>query len=198
MQHESEDDPYSLGLGTSAPEDLGEEVEKTNTKLENLKRQLDVIEKQKVRLDELQRRQDELDSGRAEMTDKLARALSVAEREYEEAQHRIEQLTSIRNSFTQHLRYIESINPKLWGADELPRELSTALGAIDDARADFNKARIKLDAHGSGIDLGAGAGGDEYGEAMGFADWVKNGFAFMLPLQITIVILFILWMMFRS
>jgi len=197
MPHD--DDPYSLGLGTSSQEDLGEEVEKTNAELEKLKRQLDLIERQKVRLDELRRRQDELDSGREEMMNKLTRALAAVEREYEDTQHRLEQLAGIQNSFTQHLRYIESINPKLWGADELPKELSMALSAIDDARADFVKAHAKLGERGHGTDFVDDGGEDgECGEAMGFGDWIKNGFAFTLPLQITGIILFILWMFFST
>ena len=155
-----------------------------------------------MRLDEQRRKRDELDSGRAEMFDKLTRALAAAEREYEETQHRLEQLTSIRNSFTQHLRYIESINPKLWGADELPKELGMALSAIDDARADYVKAHAKLGERGhggAGGDMGEDLGGDvEYGEPVSFGDGIKNGFAFTLPLQITAIILFILWMMFST
>jgi len=198
MPHD--DDPYSLGLGTSSQEDLGEEVEKTNTELEKLKRQLDLIERQKVRLDELRRRQDELDNGREEMINKLTRALAAVEREYEDAQHRLQQLAEIQNSFTQHLRYIESINSKAWGADELPKELSMALSAIDDARADFVKAHAKLgERGGAGGDMGEDFGGDgEFGEPMSFTDGIKNGFAFTLPLQITVVILFILWMIFST
>ena len=95
--------PY-LDLEEENTEDLGEEVQKTNTELEKLKRQLEDIEKQKLRLEELKKRQDELEAGRTEMTDKLTRSLVTVQREAEEAQKRLEQLNSIHNSFTQHLR----------------------------------------------------------------------------------------------
>ena len=49
--------PY-LDLEEENAEDLGEEVQKTNTELEKLKRQLEDIEKQKLRLEELKKRQD--------------------------------------------------------------------------------------------------------------------------------------------
>ena len=55
--------PY-LDLDEENAEDLGEEVQKTNTELEKLKRQLEDIEKQKLRLEELKKRQDELEVGR--------------------------------------------------------------------------------------------------------------------------------------
>ena len=139
--------PY-LDLEEENAEDLGEEVQKTNTELEKLKRQLEDIEKQKLRLEELKKRQDELEVGRSEMADKLTRSLVTVQREAEEAQKRLEQLNSIHNSFTQHLRYIEAINPKTWGAIDLPKELSKALSAVEDARVEYMKAQAKIAVEG--------------------------------------------------
>ncbi len=188
-------DPY-LELEEENAEDLGEEVQKTNTELEKLKRQLEDIEKQKQRLEELKRRQDELENGRSEMLDKLTRSLVTVERESEEAQKRLEQLQAIYNSFTQHLRYIESINAKSWGAAELPKELSKALSAVEDARADYNKAQAKI-AVDSPSEAAVGGSGyeQEYGSADSgnFMYWLKNGFAFTLPLLSLGVVGLLVW-----
>lgn len=193
-------DPY-LELDEAAPEDLSEEVEKTNTELEKLKRQLESIEKQKVRLEELRRRQDELENGRIEMIDKLTRSLASVQREQEDTQKRLEQLLAIQNSFTQHLRYIESINPKLWGANELPKELSKAISAVDDARADYTKAIAKI-AVNSPADQPAAAAyeGSEYlpvEDEKGFFYWLKSGFAFTLPVQILGIAALVIWVLSR-
>ena len=181
-------------------EDLGEEVQKTNTELEKLKRQLEDIEKQKLRLEELKKRQDELEVGRSEMADKLTRSLVTVQREAEEAQKRLEQLNSIHNSFTQHLRYIEAINPKAWGALDLPKELSKALSAVEDARVEYMKAQAKIAVEAS-PDLPVSSGlatsfDQEYGfpEERGFKYWAKSGFAFTLPLQIIGVLGLIIWL----
>jgi hypothetical protein len=192
--------PY-LDLEDENAEDLGEEVQKTNTELEKLKRQLEDIEKQKLRLEELKKRQDELEVGRSEMADKLTRSLVTVQREAEEAQKRLEQLNSIHNSFTQHLRYIEAINPKTWGAVDLPKELSKALSAVEDARVEYVKAQAKISVEGSGsqdVPLAAGLPGpfeQDYGypEERGFKYWAKSGFAFTLPLQIIGVLGLLLW-----
>ncbi len=177
-------DPY-LELAEDNPEDLGEEVQKTNTELEKLKRQLEDIEKQKVRLEELAQAPGELDTGRLDMIDKLTRSLVVVQREADETQKRIERLHSIHNSFTQHLRFIESINPKAWGTNELPKELSKALSAVEDARADYAKAQAKIQADSPSEACRSlpSAYADEYeadGQS-GFGYWLKNGFAFTLP-----------------
>jgi chromosome segregation ATPase len=181
-------------------EDLGEEVQKTNTELEKLKRQLEDIEKQKLRLEELKKRQDELEVGRSEMADKLTRSLVTVQREAEEAQKRLEQLNSIHNSFTQHLRYIEAINPKAWGALDLPKELSKALSAVEDARVEYMKAQAKIAVEAS-PDLPVSSGlatsfDQEYGfpEERGFKYWAKSGFAFTLPLQIIGILGLIIWL----
>ena len=186
-------DPY-LDLAEENPEDLGEEVQKTNTELEKLKRQLEDIEKQKVRLEELKRRQDELDNGRGDMMDKLTRSLVTVQREADEAQKRLEQLHNIHNSFTQHLRYIESINPKMWSAAELPKELSKALSAVEDARSEYVKAQAKITVDAP-VDPGVTGSYDEYGEIeeRGFNYWLKSGFAFTLPLQVIGVIGLLIW-----
>ena len=190
--------PY-LDLDEENAEDLGEEVQKTNTELEKLKRQLEDIEKQKLRLEELKKRQDELEVGRSEMADKLTRSLVTVQREAEEAQKRLEQLNSIHNSFTQHLRYIEAINPKTWGAVDLPKELSKALSAVEDARVEYMKAQAKIAVEGSpDIPAPVGLPGSfeqDYGytEERGFKYWIKSGFAFTLPLQILGVLGLIIW-----
>jgi hypothetical protein len=190
--------PY-LDLEEENVEDLGEEVQKTNTELEKLRRQLEDIEKQKLRLEELKKRQDELEVGRSEMVDKLTRSLVTVQREAEEAQKRLEQLNSIHNSFTQHLRYIEAINPKTWGAVDLPKELSKALSAVEDARVEFMKAQAKIAVEGS-PDVPApttlpSSFEQDYGyaEERGFKYWMKSGFAFTLPLQIIALLGLAVW-----
>lgn len=186
-------DPY-LELEEGA-EDLGEEVQKTNTELEKLKRQLEDIEKQKHRLEELKKRQEELENGRIEMIDKLTRSLVTVQRESDEAQKRLEQLNAIHNSFTQHLRYIESINAKSWGTAELPKELSKALSAVEDARADYAKAQAKIAPDAPVEASSVAAYEHEYAaDSTDFMVWLKNGFAFTLPLQVLGLIGLAVWL----
>src|SRR5215475_13657059 len=99
---------------TPAGEHLDSQVQKAQEQLLQLKRQQEQIEKQKRELEELSRRQEELDRGRAEMTDKLTRSLVVLEREAYNAQKRLEQIRTIRESFGQQLELIEAIDPKSW------------------------------------------------------------------------------------
>src|SRR5436853_3891575 len=141
----------------NSPEHLDSQMQKAQEQLLQLKRQQEQLEKQKRELEELSRRQEELEHGRAEMTDKLARALVVLEREAYNAQKRLEQLRATRESFGQHLELIEAIDPKSWSPADLHKELSRALSTVDDARTEYSEQRSRLQA--------ADEGGGEIGRA---------------------------------
>src|SRR5881392_4260124 len=127
-------------------ENLDSHVQKAQEQLLQLKRQQEQIEKQKRELEELSRRQEELDRGRADRIDKLTRSLVVPEREAYNAQKRLEQLRTTRESFGQHLELIEAIDPKSWNPADLHKELSRALSTVDDARTEYSEQRSRLQA----------------------------------------------------
>jgi predicted RNase H-like nuclease (RuvC/YqgF family) len=170
-----------------SPEHLDEQVQKAQEQLLQLKRQQDQIEKQKRELEELSRRQEELERGRAEMTDKLTRSLVVLEREAYDTQKRLEQLRAMRESFAQHLQLLEAIDPKSWNTADLHKELSRALSAVDDARAEFTQQRSRLQATGDGSgDTSLPEAAPEISRFAGggrsLAQWIQIGFALSLPL----------------
>lgn len=183
---ESEDlldlkDPDSL-------EQIEDKVQRAQEQLLQLKRQQDLIEKQKRELEELGRRQEQFQQGRQELVDNFTRALVVLDRERLDAQKRVEQLRSIHDSFIHHLDVIEAINPKNWDNSELAKELSRALSAVDDARAEYNRSRALISAESDDDVLASSASGEGYQPAVGnethfdFGYWLKCGFAFTLPL----------------
>ncbi|MDD5348872.1 MAG: hypothetical protein PHQ12_01555 [Chthoniobacteraceae bacterium] len=165
-------------------EQLDAQVQRAQEQLLSLKRQQDLIEKQKRELEELSRRQEQLQQGKTEMVEKFTRAAVVLERELYDSQKRVEQLREIQEAFSQHYNILESINPKGWGeGGDLNRELSKALSAVDDARAEFSKSLPKIQpespaaAYAGEEDLADGAG-----DGHDFGYWLKSGFAFTLPL----------------
>ena len=170
-------------------ERLDEQVQRAQEQLLQLKRQQEQIEKQKRELEELSRRQEQLQQGRTEMIEQFTRSLVVLEREAYDAQKRVEQLRSISESFIQHLEVLESINPKAWDAADINKELNKALSAVDDARAEFARSRAIIDADAN-QELLAPAVPEVYAAnasaaaKQDFVYWLKNGFAFTLPLLV--------------
>jgi hypothetical protein len=175
----SEEEPLS-------PEHLDSQVQKAQDQLLQLKRQQDQIEKQKRELEELSRKQEELERGRAEMSDKLTRSLVVLEREAYDAQKRLEQLRSMRESFGQHLELIEAIDPKSWNPADLHKELSRALSTVEGARVEFSQQRSRLQATSEGEEGEPLAAVEPVFSSGGrsILQWMKIGFAFSLPLII--------------
>jgi DNA repair exonuclease SbcCD ATPase subunit len=182
-----------------SPEHLDEQVQKAQEQLLQLKRQQEQIEKQKRELEELSRRQEELERGRADMTDKLTRSLVVLERETYDTQKRLEQVRGMRESFAQHLQLIEGIDPKSWNPADLHKELSRALSAVDDARAEFTQQRSRLqatDESGGETTLPEAASPLSFGAGRSLFQWMQIGLALSLPLIIFgfIALLLFFWM----
>lgn len=183
-----------------SPEHLDSQVQKAQEQLLHLKRQQEQIEKQKRELEELSRRQDELENGRAEMTDKLTRALVVLEREAYSEQNRLEQIRTARESFAQHLELVEAIDPRNWNPADLHKELSRALSTVEEARTEYNEQRSRLQA--GGVTAGdtslpdAAPNAHESNDGRSFFQWFQIGIALTLPLILfgIIALVIFLWM----
>lgn len=178
------DELLDLNESPSA-EELQNQVKRAQSELMQLRERQNQIEKEKIRLEELTRKQEELEHGRNEMADKLARAIVVVQRETEEAQRRLEQLNAIQDSFSEHLHNLDAIDPKSWNGRDLPKELTRALGTVDDARSAYARSHAKIapSAEVEPVMLGGEEGGFFHeGEDAGFVYWLRNGLAFTLPL----------------
>ena len=174
---------------SASPEQLDTQVQRAQEQLLQLKRQQEQIEKQKRELEELSRKQEDLEKGRADMIEKLTRSLVVIERETYETEKRVEQLRMTNATFAQHLDSLERINPKSWSNLDLHKELSKALSAVDDARAEYTKSLTKINAKADSevINPSALAVENRFDTTAGdesFTIWLKRGFAFTLPILI--------------
>ena len=151
----------------AAPNDqrIDREVQRAQEQLLSLKRQQETIERQKRELEELSRRQEELERGKGEMTEKLTRALVILDRQTTEAQKRVEQLRTTTEGFSNHLRALESIQPKTWAGPEMPKELNRALSLVDHAKSEFNQSRARLTTLDPNATNAAGEPTDERGGA---------------------------------
>ena len=169
-------------------EQIEDKVQRAQEQLLQLKRQQDQIEKQKRELEELGRRQEQFQLGRQEVVDNFTRALVVIDREHLEATKRVDLLNSIHDAYIHHLDVVEAINPKNWDNADLHKELSRALSAVDDGRAEYNRTRALISPAAPEEALADSAAAESYHIGSGqetpfeFLYWLKCGFAFTLPL----------------
>lgn len=174
-------------------EHLDEQVQKAQDELAQLRKRQELIERQKKELEEMSKRQDQFTAGRGELVEKLTRAVVVLEREKYEAQRRVETLESIDESFRTHLALLESIDPKDWEGQDLNKELTRALSAVDDARMEYGKNNPKIASEPAAEQMAAQ--GDSYSSEGGgrdFKEWLVMGFAFTLPLMVCVLILIVI------
>ncbi|MDZ4788544.1 MAG: hypothetical protein SH807_06355 [Blastochloris sp.] len=186
----------------SSLEDINHELREQQDRLLDLKRQQDEIERRKRELEELNKKRNELNAGKKMMREKLARAITVLERAEYEARKEIEQIQVTRQSFSEHLVLVESIEPSQWTPSNMDDELTRSLSQIDHARAIYNQSRAKIDAlNGQDIDLDAASRFNEAEAELeeesvvdtSFTELARRGFAFTLPLIIFLAVLFLIY-----
>ena len=143
--------PESSGPSLSVV-DLPPHREEVDSKLElarehllTLRRQQEELERQKGELEELRRRQEEYSRGRAEITDKLTRGLITVERQQAESQRLVELCATTVDIFRDSIDQIQRINDEEWDSANVRDELSNALGIIENARLEYNRAYSKLE-----------------------------------------------------
>ncbi|MDB6135745.1 MAG: hypothetical protein JWM59_3988 [Verrucomicrobiales bacterium] len=203
----------------TAGEDLEERVQTTQNRLAQLRIEADALEREKQQFEELSRQQKEFMQGRADMGDKLTRAVAQLDRETYEAQKRVEQMLIIKDKFNQQLDVIDSLNPEQWNPHDLRHDLSRALSMIQDAKDEFisGSARIQqLTMGAAGVPAVSGpvaAAGPTVVEScferpsavtqvMGFnrdtfQHWLFCGLAFTTPVIAITLLVLIIWLVAR-
>ena len=142
--------PYSTGTagGTSlrAPsrEEVDTRVSETQKKLAELKRAQEELERERAGLEETRRRQVEFQTGRQEMLQHLTRGTGVLEQAEFKARLDAEQMARTLAEFREALAKIQAIREEAWSRDSFQVELTRALTTIDNARMEWNSARLKL------------------------------------------------------
>jgi chromosome segregation ATPase len=170
---------------TPAPasvEQIDNQVAQAQERLLALKRQAELLEREKAKLEELSRRQEQFDTGRAELVDKFTGSLVQIQRETDETLKRLEVLKNIQSTFSTYLQELEAINPKEWEAGDLTKELSRALGAVEDARSVYTKASAQIAVEPLAGPPVSEAESSEGGQS--FSYWLMAGLAFTLPLVV--------------
>jgi hypothetical protein len=143
--------PYSAAPGAPAQaqraptrEELEAEIaQKLQTKAD-LERQREELERQKSALEEIRRRQMEFENGRQEMQQNLTRGLGLLEEAEFSARRDAEQMSKVLTEFRDALGKIQAIREESWTADNLNVELTRALTTLENARMEWNTARLKF------------------------------------------------------
>ena len=125
-------------------EEVDGKVGEMQHKLAELKRAQQELERERANLEEVRRRQVEFTTGREEMIQQLTRGLGLLEEAEFAARRDAEQMAKAVVGMREALHKVESINEEAWTKDNLNTELTRALTAVENARMEWNSARLKF------------------------------------------------------
>jgi len=119
-------------------------VVEAQQKLVELKRAQEELERERAGLEELRRRQTEFLTGRQEIIQQLTRGLGLLEEAEFAARRDAEQMVKTVGDFRAALQKIQAIHDEIWTKENFQIELTRALTTIENARMEWNSARLKL------------------------------------------------------
>lgn len=140
--------PLAAGDSLRAPsrEEVDRKVVEAQQKLSELKRAQEELERERASLEELRRRQLEFQNGRQEIIHNLTRGLGLLEEAEFSARRECEQMNKTIADFRSALAKVETIRDEAWTKENFNVELTRALTAVENARMEWNSARLKIPA----------------------------------------------------
>jgi hypothetical protein len=181
-------------------EELDTKVNEAQQRLEELRRAQEQLQRERAALDEARRRQTEFQTGREEMLQHLTRGVGLlADAEFK-ARREADQLARTLADLREQLAGLESIHEESWTQENWSLELTRALTTIENARNEWNSARLKwplLSSAKSGSPEPEKHGDDMSGTERSFLQWCKVGFAFTWPLALVLLLGFAALLLLR-
>lgn len=134
------------GMVNRAPsrEEVDSRVGETQQKLAELKRIQEELERERAGLEETRRRQMEFQNGRHETIQNLTRGVGLLEEAEFNARRDAEQMGRALADMREALAKVESTNDQAWTRENFGAELTRALTVIENARMEWNSARMKF------------------------------------------------------
>ena len=127
-------------------DEVDRKVVEAQQKLAELKHAQEELERERAALEELRRRQTEFQTGRQEMIHHLTRGLGLLEEAEFNARREAEQMVKTVTDFRDALDKIQAIHDEIWTKENFGIELTRALTTIENARMEWNSARLKFPA----------------------------------------------------
>jgi len=124
-------------------EEIESRVGETQQRLLDLKRMQEELERERAALEEARRRRSEYQTGREEMLQNLTRGVGLLEESEFNARRDAEQLAKTLTELREALVKVQSVRDETWTQENYSVELTRALTAIDNARMEWNAARLK-------------------------------------------------------
>ena len=182
--------------------EVNEQVASAMQELERLRKRQEDLEREKKDLEDLRRKQEEFERGKREMIERLNQSLISLEKDEIESQRLSELLGETRKRFKAMQADIDKVSEENWPENQIREELNKAVVILEDARLEYNKSMTRIEAVSNDSKKVTTESRPVIFEESGlhrevekpFAFWVKVGMAVSTPLVLTIVIIFVLFL----
>ncbi len=170
-------------------EELDSQLTATQQQLAKLREAQEQLERARSAVEELRRRRAEYQNGRDEMLQHLTRAIGILEKAELDARREAEQAGRSLEGLRTAIHSVTALNDQAWTEETWDAELNKALVTLENARMEWNSARLRwpvLDGKPSeGAPAAAGAAATDSKLALtslGFGALCRLGFALTWPL----------------
>ncbi len=138
--------PEGAGQPQRAPtrEEVAADLARKQQELAAIIREKEEKERERAALEETRRRQMEFHTGREEMLQSLTRGLGLLEEAEFSARRDAEQMAKALADLRDALAKIQAVHEETWTTATFSTELTRALTAVENARMEWNSARLKL------------------------------------------------------
>lgn len=142
----SQEAPSSAAAPDRAPtrEEVESQVADVQAELARLRQAQEQLERERAALEETRRRQAEWKAGREEMLRHLTRGIGLLEEAEFSARQEAEQMAKAIGGLRDALNKIQSIEEEKWTAVNFQSEMTRALTTLENARMEWNSARLKF------------------------------------------------------
>jgi hypothetical protein len=184
--------PASLAAASRPPnrEELDAKAGDLQQELASIKRALEEKERERANLEEARRRQIEFETGRKEMVENLTRGIGLLEEAEFAVRRDAEQMAKTLGDLREAAAKVHSIHEEAWTQENYNVELTRALTTIENARMEWNSARLKWSqlSGATAQELGASPAAPSANQAIlaprSFGELFKYGLALTWPLAL--------------
>ncbi len=124
-------------------EELEQKVSEAQQRLSDLRRAQEELERERASLEEGRRRRIEWQTGREEILQNLTRGLALLQEKEFAARRDAEQMAKTLAELRDALQKVTTIREEAWTQENWSTELTRALTLVENARMEWNSARLK-------------------------------------------------------
>jgi hypothetical protein len=124
-------------------EEIEARVSDAHTKLAELKRAQEQLERERAALEESRRRRAEFQQGREEMLHHLTRGVEILQEAEFAVRRDAEQMSKSLAEMRDALAKVDALKEEGWTQENWTTELTRALTTLENARMEWNSARLK-------------------------------------------------------